>query len=67
MEAAPHCQPESLDETKAPEMRGRVLARGGRLVGCQAEPPSVEMTWMSIANWYFKIGDQRIVMDSPSR
>ena len=26
-------------------------------------PPSVEMTWMSIANWYFKIGDKRIVMD----
>ena len=26
-------------------------------------PPSVEMTWMSIANWYFKIGDTRIVMD----
>jgi len=29
----------------------------------QAAPPTVEMTWMSIANWYFKIGDQRIVMD----
>jgi L-ascorbate metabolism protein UlaG (beta-lactamase superfamily) len=28
-----------------------------------AAPPSVEMTWMSIANWYFKIGDTRIVMD----
>lgn len=28
-----------------------------------AAPPSVEMTWMSIANWYFKIGDRRIVMD----
>ena len=28
-----------------------------------AAPPSVEMTWMSIANWYFKIGDKRIVMD----
>ena len=28
-----------------------------------AAPPTVEMTWMSIANWYFKIGDQRIVMD----
>ena len=23
----------------------------------------VEMTWMSIANWYFKIGDKRIMMD----
>jgi hypothetical protein len=28
-----------------------------------AAPASVEMTWMSIANWYFKIGDKRIVMD----
>jgi Beta-lactamase superfamily domain len=25
--------------------------------------PAVEMTWMSIANWYFKIGDKRILMD----
>ena len=32
-----------------------------------ADAPDIEMTWMSIANWYFKIGDQRIVMDSPSR
>ena len=24
--------------------------------------PEVEMTWMSIANWYFKIGDKRIVI-----
>ena len=38
------------------------LAFGG--VGTAlAAPPSVEMTWMSIANWYFKIGDTRIVMD----
>ncbi len=28
-----------------------------------AAPASIEMTWMSIANWYFKIGDKRIVMD----
>ena len=28
-----------------------------------AAPPTVEMTWMSIANWYFKVGDKRIVMD----
>ena len=28
-----------------------------------AAPPTIEMTWMSIANWYFKIGDKRIVMD----
>ena len=26
-------------------------------------PPSVELTWMSIANWYFKFGDLRIMMD----
>jgi L-ascorbate metabolism protein UlaG (beta-lactamase superfamily) len=31
--------------------------------GALAAPPSVEMTWMSIANWYFRIGDTRIVMD----
>jgi hypothetical protein len=30
----------------------------------QAAPSSVEMTWMSIANWYFKIGDKRIMMDA---
>src|SRR4051812_10390225 len=29
-----------------------------------AAPVSVEMTWMSIANWYFKIGDKRIMMDA---
>src|SRR5204863_5364069 len=28
-----------------------------------AAPASVDMTWMSIANWYFKVGDKRIVMD----
>jgi L-ascorbate metabolism protein UlaG (beta-lactamase superfamily) len=28
-----------------------------------AGPHEIEMTWMSIANWYFKIGDVRIVMD----
>jgi hypothetical protein len=28
-----------------------------------AATPTVEMTWMSIANWYFKIGETRIVMD----
>jgi len=32
-------------------------------VPAAAAPPTVEMTWMSIANWYFKIGDKRIVMD----
>lgn len=29
-----------------------------------AAPPSVELTWMSIANWYFKVGDKRIMMDA---
>ena len=29
-----------------------------------AATSSVEMTWMSIANWYFKIGDKRILMDA---
>lgn len=24
----------------------------------------VELTWMSIANWYFKVGDKRIMMDA---
>ncbi len=28
-----------------------------------AGPHEVELTWMSIANWYFKLGDLRIVMD----
>src|SRR5215207_9890881 len=28
-----------------------------------AAPPVVEMTWMSISNWHFKIGDKRILMD----
>ena len=32
-------------------------------VPAAAAPPTVEMTWMSIANWYFKVGDKRIVMD----
>lgn len=29
-----------------------------------AAPPGVELTWMSIANWYFKVGDKRIMMDA---
>lgn len=33
-------------------------------LGAAAAPVSVEMTWMSIANWYFHIGDKRIVMDA---
>ena len=28
-----------------------------------AGPQEVELTWMSIANWYFKIGPVRIIMD----
>jgi L-ascorbate metabolism protein UlaG (beta-lactamase superfamily) len=28
-----------------------------------AAPHEVEMTWMSIANWYFKFGSTRIIMD----
>ena len=31
--------------------------------GSDGGPNDVEFTWMSIANWYFKIGDLRIVMD----
>src|SRR5581483_8973338 len=29
-----------------------------------AAATTVEMTWMSIANWYFKIGEKRIMMDA---
>ncbi len=29
-----------------------------------ASTARVEMTWMSVANWYFKIGDKRIMMDA---
>jgi hypothetical protein len=29
-----------------------------------ADATRVEMTWMSIANWYFKVGDKRIMMDA---
>jgi len=28
-----------------------------------AGPHEVELTWMSIANWYFRLGDLRIIMD----
>jgi L-ascorbate metabolism protein UlaG (beta-lactamase superfamily) len=31
--------------------------------GSDEGPNDVEFTWMSIANWYFKIGDMRILMD----
>src|SRR5450432_3071160 len=33
-------------------------------ISAVAAPASVEMTWMSIANWYFHIGDTRIIMDA---
>ena len=39
------------------------LACASLAAPASAAPPTVEMTWMSIANWYFKIGDKRIVMD----
>ena len=29
-----------------------------------ADATRVEMTWMSIANWYFQVGDKRIMMDA---
>ena len=49
------------------ESRFAVLATIAVAVACAvpaaAAPPTVEMTWMSIANWYFKIGDKRVVMD----
>ncbi len=40
-----------------------VALAAGFAAPAAAAPPSVEMTWMSIANWYLKIGDKRIVMD----
>jgi hypothetical protein len=45
----------------------RLAALGIACVSCMsasAAPTSVEMTWMSIANWYFRIGDKRIMMDA---
>ena len=50
-------------------MRKTLIATAALALSCafagaaQAAPPTVEMTWMSIANWYFKIGDKRILMD----
>jgi hypothetical protein len=38
-------------------------AEKGSAAGNAAGPHEVELTWMSIANWYFKFGDLRIVMD----
>ena len=34
------------------------------LAAAFASPARVEMTWMSVANWYFRIGDKRIMMDA---
>jgi hypothetical protein len=36
---------------------------GPPAVAAPAGPHEVELSWMSIANWYFKLGDLRIVMD----
>ncbi len=41
-----------------------VLLASSWITAAHAAPGSVEMTWMSIANWYFKIGDKRIMMDA---
>ena len=47
--------------------RFALLATFAIAAGCSfpaaGAPPTVEMTWMSIANWYFKLGDKRILMD----
>jgi len=46
--------------------RLRVLLGLALLAGAlpaRAAPHEVELTWMSIANWYFKFDDLRIVMD----
>jgi L-ascorbate metabolism protein UlaG (beta-lactamase superfamily) len=39
------------------------LALGAAAPACAADAPAIELTWMSIANWYIKIGDLRIVLD----
>jgi L-ascorbate metabolism protein UlaG (beta-lactamase superfamily) len=36
---------------------------GAAPLALAADAPEIEMTWMSIASWYFKIGDLRIVLD----
>ena len=49
-------------------MTGRCIALLALLTSLGAVPAfgatTVEMTWMSIANWYFKIGEKRIMMDA---
>jgi L-ascorbate metabolism protein UlaG (beta-lactamase superfamily) len=52
-------------------MKSKLAAAGAILAAsialspaATAAPPTVEMTWMSIANWYFKIGGKRIMMDA---
>ena len=40
------------------------LLSGLFATGALAQPASVELTWMSMANWDMKIGDKRIVMDA---
>jgi L-ascorbate metabolism protein UlaG (beta-lactamase superfamily) len=45
-------------------MAGMVLAVASLAAGVTAAAETrVEMTWMSIANWYFKVNDKRIMMD----
>ena len=39
------------------------LSIGWASVAGATGPSSVEMTWMSIANWYFEFGDTRVIMD----
>jgi L-ascorbate metabolism protein UlaG (beta-lactamase superfamily) len=40
-----------------------LLSAAPSRAGAPAAPHEVELTWMSIANWYFRIGSTRIVMD----
>jgi L-ascorbate metabolism protein UlaG (beta-lactamase superfamily) len=40
-----------------------VLALLASATPARAAPHEVELTWFSIANWYFKLGDVRIIMD----
>lgn len=49
----------------------RKIALAGAIVSCtlsslpaHAQAPSVELTWMSIANWDMKVGDKRLIMDA---
>lgn len=50
--------------TTKPVVAALALAAAVLAPVARAAPPTVEMTWMSIANWYVKIGDKRIMMDA---